>query len=109
MPHQQKLRHVVDFTNIPTANAVIVNHGLQIDGDSHPALAVAPSMFHWFWYGADPWDVRFGERVWFTAIGTLLYTVNWAGVNAFSGVNLRVEAMVPHSICMDYTSTQIPY
>jgi hypothetical protein len=109
MPHQQKLRHVIDLTNIPAAGTGAVAHGLQIDGDSHPALAVAPSMFNWFWYGADPIGAQTRNRVWFTAIGTLQYTLNWAGVNAFTGVNLRVEAMVPHSICMDYSSTQIPY
>jgi hypothetical protein len=109
MPHQQKLRHVVDFTNIPPNASALITHGLQIDGDSHPALPVAPSMFNWFWYGADPIGAQTRNRVWFTAIGTLQYMVWWAGVNGFAGVNIRIEAMVPHSICMDYTSTQIPY
>ena len=106
MPHQQKLRHVVDFTNVLAAVGVVVAHGLQVDGDSHPALAVAPAMFNYFWYGADPGAT---ERVWFTAIGTLNFIANWAGVNNLAACNLRVEAMIPHSICMDYTSTQIPY
>jgi len=106
MPHQQKLRHIVDYTNIPAGGVVAINHGLLLDADNHPSLAVTPLMLKHFFYGADPGAT---SRVWWTAIGTVFATLNFNGVNAFAGVNIRVMIYIPHSICMDYSSQEKMY
>ena len=106
MPHQQKLRHIADYTNVAAANAVVINHGLLLDADNHPSLAVVPLMLDHFFYGADPSAT---SRLWWTAIGAANATLNWAGVTNLGGTNIRVMIYIPHSICMDYSSQEKMY
>ncbi len=106
MPHQQKLRHTADFTNIVAAAAQVINHNLHLDADNHPSLAVVPQFLEHMFYGADPGAT---SRVWYTAIGNANFTINWAGVNNLAGVNIRAHARILHSICQDFTMTDRPY
>lgn len=106
MPHQQKLRHTAELTNVAAAGAVVITHGLQLDSDNHPAMAIAPQMVEVMYYGADPGATK---RWWVTNMTATQFTFNWAGFNNLAGCNMRVHAKFLHSICQDFSAAERMY